>query len=441
MSAASKRLSTATDWATALEEAVVEHPGHPRWLADIRKQGRERIRQHGFPSRAHEEWKYTSLAAIAQGPYSSLLDEGDQGNFTTVKFLPADGPVVTLLNGVFLEGSSDLLSLPAGIRVRPLSDALRGDADRLRSTLEAVSDGEHPFRALADATLGDGLFIEVDSGIGFEGVLHVVNLIDGGSAPGAAHLRHVVVVGKGARLAIVEEVHCHQDVLANIHWDFEVGEDAEVGRVRTFGRCADGNLFHGSRVRQADGSTFSDFFHCAGVRMIRNEIEVELAGRRCHTELRGAYFATGSEHVDNQTRILHSHPDCTSNEVYRGVLSGRSRGVFSGKIHVFQDAQRTDAKQSSDSLLLSRKAEADVRPRLEIYADDVRCTHGATVGELDEDAIFYLRSRGVNEPLARKMLVGAFVKEVLEEVEPEALRQRLVDDLTCGIEISPVPEA
>lgn len=431
MSVAARRITLDPRWQSSLEEMARDHSDDPTWVAAIRRHGSERLLEHGFPRRTHEEWKYTSLSSIADGPYTRLLPREESSHFSSVPELPVVGPVITFLNGALQGGPDALGSLPQGLKVMPLSKAFSEGPESLQKILEKVPDNEHPFYALADATLGDGLFIEIAPGHSVEGVLRIVQFFDGSSAAGSSHLRHVLIAGEDANLAIVEEVHCHKDLLANIHWNFEIGAGSEVSRVRTFRSASEGSLFHGSRVEQQERSTFRDLFHCAGVPFIRNELEVALSGNHCHAELLGAYVANDKNHVDNQTLIHHSHPDCTSNEVYRGVLDGKSRGVFSGKIHVYQDAQRTDAKQSNDSLLLSREAEADTRPRLEIYADDVRCTHGATVGELDEEAIFYMRSRGISEAVARSLLVRAFLEEVLEGVEPAALKETLGDDLTA----------
>ena len=265
--------------------------------------------------------------------------------------------------------------------------------------------------------------------------IHIIHYLDGSKGPGSAHTTGLLHIAKGARIRLIEEIHCQGEVLGNIRWGVDLAEGSDVHRIRAF-RSGCASIFHGSRVIQQQDSRFEDVFTCAGADLVRNEIHILHEGSGCHAELLGAYVACGSEHIDNHTTLDHLVEDCTSREVYRGVLSGRSRGVFSGMIHVHEGAQRTDAVQSNDTILLSGAAEADSRPRLEIYADDVKCTHGATVGELDEDALFYLRSRGISLEQARRMLVRAFTSEILVAAGSQVVSDFIVEELQQAIDVA-----
>ncbi|MDE0960029.1 MAG: Fe-S cluster assembly protein SufD [Planctomycetota bacterium] len=399
-----------------------------------REHALEQFMSDGFPSRKHEEWRYTPLSRLAEGPCSPLLEPSE--GIPESSDLPIEMMAkVVLLNGEFRQDLSDLSALPPAVRIQSLNQMRRTDPDQLASLLDQfLPQTSHPFHHLSDALLDDGVHIEVvEEGAKIESPIHILHIIDGQAHSGSAHVTGLIQVATGAHLDVIEEIRSTGEVLGNLRWGIGLDPQATLKRVRAFRpECA--SIFHGTRVVQQQGSRFDDLFSSSGGELIRNELHVIHEGTGCHCELLGAYVGRGKEHLDHHTTIDHKVEDCTSREVYRGVLSDRARGVFSGMIHVHQDAQRTDAKQSNDTILLSDTAEANTRPRLEIYADDVKCTHGATIGELDENAIFYLRSRGVSVDEARKIMVRAFTSEVFVQMEDRQLSDFIVNEIQESIQ-------
>ncbi len=402
-------------------------------LRERREGALQRFQANGFPGRKDEEWRYTPLKKLANGPCHQLLPG------STRIPVQADLPIeavarVVLVNGEFQEQLSDFSSLPAGIKVASLASLRKQDSGAIVDFLSSsFPQQNHPFESLSDAMLDDGIWIDVTPECRDEvATIHILHAFDGSRGAGSAHVTGTIRCAPGTRLRVIEEVRSEGEVLGNIRWGVALGEDATIDRVRVIRPGCD-TIFHGTRVVQQAGSRFHDLMVCSGSNLVRNEILTIHSGPRCHVELLGIYTARGIEVVDNHTTIEHAAEDCTSREIYRGVLSQKGRGIFTGMIHVHPDAQRIDAKQSNDTILLSRDAEMNSRPRLEIYADDVKCTHGATVGELDEEALFYLRSRGIQLDEARRMLVRAFASEVISGLDPEELREFIVAELEQSI--------
>ena len=404
-------------------------------LRERRENALQRFQFHGFPGRKDEEWRYTPLSKLANGPCHELLPGSDQiPEQTDLPFEPIAR--VVLVNGQFQQQLSDLSALGDAIKIGSLA-TLRKEAST--ETVEFLNntfpEQDHPFDSLSDAMLDDGVFIEVSENSSEQvGPIHVLHAFDGSQGAGSAHITGIIRSAANSRLSIIEEVRSVGEVLGNIRWGLALGEDATIDRLRVIRPGCD-SIFHGTRAIQESGSRFHDLVTCTGSNLVRNEIHTIHSGPGCHVELLGAYVVRGKEVIDHHTTIEHAVEDCTSREVYRGVLSEKGRGVFTGMIHVHQDAQRTDAEQSNDAILLSRDAEMNTRPRLEIYADDVKCTHGATVGELDEDSLFYIRSRGIQLDEAKRMLVRAFSSEVLAGIESTELREFIIAELQRSIPI------
>ncbi|MEE2857650.1 MAG: Fe-S cluster assembly protein SufD [Planctomycetota bacterium] len=427
-------------WTDSVSKRSQSHEDLVLGLKQRRADALDKFAQVGFPGRKHEEWRYTPLTSIASGPCSAVLDRS--GTLLDRNLLPVDAKGVARIvidNGEYRDDLSDLSAVGNHVQVRSLASMRRDHPEQLSEHLaRAFPADDHPFHCLSDALLEDGVIIDVAPFGDVDGEvasIHLVHYFDGSKGPGSAHTTGLLHIARGARIRLIEEIHCQGEVLGNIRWGVELAEGADVHRIRAF-RSGCASIFHGTRVVQQQDSRFEDVFTCAGADLVRNEIHILHEGRGCHAELLGAYVARGSEHIDNHTTIDHQVEDCTSREVYRGVLSDRSRGVFSGMIHVHEGAQRTDAVQSNDTILLSADAEADSRPRLEIYADDVKCTHGATVGELDEDALFYLRSRGISLEQARRMMVRAFTSEILVAAGSEVVSDFIVEELQQAIELA-----
>ncbi len=380
----------------------------PAWAASARAAGVAALRQHGLPTRRAEAFKYTDLAPVTQASF------GSQGRALAMPSLP---PLRGASRLVFVDGllRGDLSSLPP----RPLSDA--------RDMLGGLTmPATQPITAMNAALFEDGLFLDVPAGEDL-GLVELVSVVTGANGAVAFHPRHVLRLGRGAKLTLLDTadgaaglVYLHNPV-----FEITLEEGAEMSHVRIQreGRAA----FHLSAIHAAiaAGATYDNFTLNAGGRLARNEIHAALNGPKAMCHMNGAQLVGEGQHADTTTVLHHAAPDCGSRQTYKTVLTGRSRGVFQGKILVSKPAQRTDGYQMNQALLLSEDAEMDSKPQLEIYADDVKCSHGATVGALDPAQLFYLRSRGIPQDAARSMLVEAFLTEATEGVGDDACRAAL----------------
>ncbi|MCP3981908.1 MAG: Fe-S cluster assembly protein SufD [bacterium] len=400
----------------------------PDWLRDWRRASSERFEQLGWPTAALEEWKSTSLDAIAKTPFRPApavqLDEGRLPAFAQW----VDGPRLVFLDGRIVPGLSQVGAPAAGAWCGSLTDAIEQQPQRLKKLLELDAPRDASAMAAINASLfEDGAAVLVDDGATLEQPLHVMYLSSGGDKPAATHSRTLIHVGDRARATVVESFGSLEDgaYWTNAASRVSVGDGAELDHYTL--QLESDQAYHigGGWSTQGRDSHYRAVGIDLGGRIVRHDLRAVLDGERAQCALDGLYATHEAQHVDNHTVLDHAKPHGDSRELYKGVLGGRSRGVFSGRIIVREDAQKTDAKQSNPNLLLSDTALAHTRPQLEIYADDVKCTHGATVGRLDADAIFYLRSRGLSATEARHLMVSAFAGEVLERIAIPRLREAL----------------
>lgn len=399
-------------------EGLKDHlPGARKpWLNQLRADAAAHFAARGFPTRRVEQWKYTDLGAIAQAHFAEPL--------TMVEAAIALPVPNAAHRAVFIDGRfrADLSTLE-GLSYRVLS--LARDLAEAEPHLGALArPANEPLAALNTMLFEDGLFLDIPEGVE-GGLLELVSIAVDPGRPFAFHPRHLIRLGAGASLTLIETATGRGQCLHNPVFEITVAEGAAL----THGRMLqeEATVFHLSTIYAtiAAGGTYDNFTVAAGARLTRNEIHAALTGPKAACHMNGAQMAADGQHVDTTTALDHAAPDCASRQTYKTVLAGRSRGVFQGKIHVHQIAQRTDGYQMNQALLLSDEAEIDSKPQLEIYADDVKCSHGATVGALDADSLFYLRSRGIPEPEAKAMLVEAFLHEAVETVTDETLRGAL----------------
>ncbi len=398
------------------------------WTGELRRRAMERFRHLGFPSTKHEEWKYTSLEALRKaclrtpdrpvGAVSGGRDPFDSGGWERHALsFPWDGA-----DGAPDAGGDDLF-------IGRLATALERGLPWVEAHLGRHADyGDHALRALNTAFLEDGGAVRVGPGRVLERPVHLAfAAVPEHASRRIVHPRTLVVVGAGSRLTLVETYSGAGDDMycTNAVTEIVLDDDAELDHYRLL-REGTGAFHLGTvQVYQARNARYRSLSVTSGGTMTRVEINALLDGEGADCRLRGLYVAGGTQHVDNRTAIEHARPHGTSQELYKGVLGGRSRAVFNGKIVVRKEAQKTDAQQSNKNLMLSRDAEIDSKPQLEILADDVRCSHGTTIGQLEEDELFYLRSRGLNERVARELLVHGFAGEVLDGIAIEPLRDGL----------------
>ncbi len=423
----------------------------PDWLQSLRRQGMSRFEALGFPTTKNEDWHFTSPAPIAErtfrlaaleskrpGPDSTNRREvsrrrDDALNSAGITRADLDGfnfgesawHTLVFVNGAFSEDLSTFAGLGAGLSVSSLADAIESGTPIIERELGKIAQFEqHTFTALNTAFISDGAFIELKNDAVFEQPIHLLFVSDG---EGVSHPRNLIVTGRHSRAVIIESYLSMRDsnYFTNAVTEIVVGEGAHVDHYKI--QRESESAFHVGtvQIREERNSQLHSFSFAVGGSLARTNIYTSLVGDAATCTLNGLYLTDGSQHIDNQTSIEHIAPNCPSHEVYKGVLDGRSHGVFNGKVYVHPEAQKTDGKQSNNNLLLSPTARVDTKPQLEIFADDVKCTHGATVGRLDELAMFYLNSRGIGRETARTLLTYAFAADVLETIELESLRKQL----------------
>ena len=399
-------------------------------LHQLRRQAIEQFAAQGFPTAQDEEWRYTSLAPLLQhtfqpAPKGTSLTQTDLQPWL---FARPQSPRLVFVDGYYAPALSVAGSLPQGVKLLNLETALQQSPDLVLSTLNHQVDGERcALAALNTAFLQDGVFLHLPEGIHVEHPIHLLFLSTAPAAPAFTTPRILVVAEARSRATLVETCAGPQGgvYLTNALAEVVVGEDAhfEYCKIQQEGDQAF-HLDH-TRVHESCRSRFTGHSISLGARLSRNQLETLLDGEGIESTLNGLYLAGGAQHLDHHTLIDHAQPLCSSHELYKGVLGGRSTGVFRGRILVRPQAQKTDAYQANRNLLLSSEAEIDTKPQLEIYADDVKCSHGATVGQLDEEALFYLQTRGLDTAQARGLLTQAFAGQLLERLGDAALREHL----------------
>ncbi|MGH1366057.1 MAG: Fe-S cluster assembly protein SufD [Calditrichia bacterium] len=398
-------------------------------LHQTRKKALEAFNTLGFPSNRHEEWKYTNVTPLLKEEFEMGVEgkviAADVAQFTYDDF---NENVLVFVNGHYSAELSRCESLGNGVSVKNLSRSLHDDDSSLKDHLfNYASFDDEAFTALNTAFTQDGTVIIVDDNADIKNPLQLLYLSDAREEGTFNNPRNLVVAGTNSRIKIVETFHALGDkpVFNNVVTEAVVAEGGNVEYIRI--QEENTNSFHicNFQTELAKSSNFSLLNFDLGSRLVRNNLGIRLGARDIEAHLIGFYMGTGNQHMDSHTTIDHAMPNCLSNELYKGVLGGKARGVFNGKVFVRKDAQKTNAYQTNQAMLLTDTAGVDTKPQLEIYADDVKCSHGATVGQMDEEAVFYLRSRGIPEEVARAQLQYAFASDVFNYVSIESVRNRL----------------
>lgn len=406
------------------------------WLTGLRQEAFRRFENLGFPTTRQEEWRFTNVKCIAETEFALAEIPPPLSRETISPFvLDEDYLRLVFVNGHYVGDLSETAAAPQGTVVSSLSAALADQPALIKDHLGQLSSGDNAcFAALNSAFIRDGAFVHVPRGVVVERPIHLLFISTGSSSPTASHPRNLIIAQRDSQATIIESYVGLNDgvYLTNAVTEVSVAENAVVDHCKLQQESAHGYHVATTQVRQQRASRFSSHYFSLGGQLVRNEVNVTLDDEGCECTLNGLYIAAGDQHMDNRTRIDHTKPHCTSHELYKGILGERAKGVFNGIIYVHPDAQKTDAKQSNRVLLLSDDAVIDTKPQLEIYADDVKCTHGATVGQIDETALYYLRSRGISEDLARSLLVFAFGNEIANELKLEAIRAHVERFLLAG---------
>jgi len=416
----------ATPFANVAETGELPGQDLP-WLKTLRQDALTQFNQFGLPSKKIENWKYTSLWELSQQSFNHQAEAVaiSQQQCQDIALLD-DAYRIVIIDGVFNVALSRLDSLQAGVTVRPFSQSLDTVERQLGQQVAMDTAG---LTALNTLLMKEGVMVHVSAETIVDKPIELLVINSGATECLATHLRNMIVLDNQANATVVEHYVGLTDAtcLTNVVSEVVLAENAELFHYKL--QQESENAFHIATLaaKQAAGSQWHTNNISLGAKLARNDVHSQLQGEQSHTTMDGLYLLNGIQHIDNHTRIDHLVPNTTSNELYKGVLDDKSHGVFNGKVIVHQDAQKTDSKEYNHNLLLSRDCEIDTKPEMEIYADDVKCGHGSTVGQLDQNQLFFLRARGLDEVSARSLLTHAFAVEVLDRIPCETVRKAMSD--------------
>jgi Fe-S cluster assembly protein SufD len=409
----------------------------PRWTTELRQAGIASLAALGFPTTRREEWKYTNVEPVVAQQFALADGEAKSlGNSDVLlsAFVDAAAPRLVFVNGVYAPELSSVRGLPGGVRLASLAELLRGDEAVLASHLgHYAHHRRNAFVALNTAFVDDGAVVIMPAGCRMTQPIYLVYASSAQKQPIVSYPRTLILLGSGSEVSVIESYAGvnGQSYFCNAVTELIAEANATAHHYRLQREAAAG--FHVGTLAAHLGRDCHVTAHAVTLSgaLVRNDVHVALDGEGAECVLNGLYIGAGKQHVDNYTEIEHVKPRATSMELYKGILDGASHGVFNGKIVVHKDAQKSDARQTNRNLLLSADAVVNTKPQLEIYADDVKCSHGSTIGQLDPDALFYLRSRGLGPEEARSLLSFAFAGDIVGRMNVGPLRERLGDYLTA----------
>jgi len=421
--------------------------GTPSWLDTIRQCAFQRFQALGFPTTKNEDWHFTSVAPIVEAAYPPRTAPGGDvkpADLAPFTFGASDWPTIVFVNGVFAPALSSLESLPEGVRVYDMASAFRASDSIVERHLSKFAAYElNTFTALNSAFVSDGAVVRIAKEFEVDRPIHILFVSDALAAKTQSNPRTLIVAERHSKATVIESYVATGEAsyFTNAVTEVLLEDGANLSHLKI--QRESPRAFHVGTIEaeQKRDSHYQSFSFATGAALSRTNIFTTLDGEGAGATLNGLYMLDGEQHCDHQTKIEHAQPNCFSRELYKGVLDGASHGVFNGKVYVDPIAQKTDGKQTNKVLLLSERAQVDTKPQLEIFADDVKCTHGATVGRVDETAAFYMKSRGINKELARRLLTYAFAAEVLETIEIDRVRQDLEQATLqrfTGIEVTSV---
>jgi Fe-S cluster assembly protein SufD len=417
------------------QRTISQGPSQPAWVAQARESAIAQFDRLGFPTTKLEQWRFTSVAPIAERTFT--LAAGNGGAVAAAPVAPLGGGVAhaVCVNGRFAAGLSSVDGLPKGVRVLGLEAALASEPSLIEPYLAKLSLTQtSAFTSLNTAFLRDGVVLMVAPGIVLEQPIEVIftSVRDGGRDT-VSHPRLLIVAGERSQVTVLERYVGAGSSLTNAVGEVWLGPNAVVDHYKLQEEPADSFHIASMFLHAARSGNFSSHSLTFGGGLVRNEVIATLDGEGIDCTLNGLYVGRDGQLIDNHTTIDHAMPHCSSHEIYKGILAERSHAVFNGKIIVRPDAQKTDAKQTNKALLLSDDANINTKPELEIFANDVKCTHGAAIGQLDDAAMFYLRTRGLGVTEARAMLVRAFAGDILNRVKIAPVREYLEGILTARL--------
>jgi Fe-S cluster assembly protein SufD len=409
----------------------------PSWLIALRREGYEQFAEAGFPTTHDEDWRFTNVSSLAQTRFG--LSNGSAA--VTAKDLEQFNPSafacrLVFVNGHFVHTLSTIPELPKGVKIGSLAEEIATNPAAIEPHLgRHLNFYRDAFCALNTAFIEDGAYVFIPRGVVVEQPIYCLFITTAGEAPAVNHPRNLIVAGDNSQAVVVEDYVSlgagHAASFSNTATELVAGESAVVSHYMIVRESGQAFNFSTLRIQQGRSANVSTHSVLLGGALVRNNVHPVLAGEGGECLINGLFMATGKQHMDNYMLVEHASPHCGSRQFYNGILNGQAHGVFHGRIIVHKDAQKTDAKQTNRNLLLCDDAQIDTKPQLEIYADDVKCTHGATIGQVDENALFYLRSRGLDDVSAKHLLLQAFANECLDRMHSGPVRdhvERLVAD-------------
>jgi Fe-S cluster assembly protein SufD len=410
------------------EKSLNGQSGQP--IHQVRKAAILHFEQIDLPTSSDEAWKSVNTSVLAQTDYSlsrAYVDGSLQPRVLASLTLP-DTIRLVFVNGFFAKDRSVLSGLPSGVRAGSLSDALMCNPAAVAAQIDHVVGSEQQtYTALNTAFLQDGVYVHIDKNTVCERPIHAIFYSEAGDVPTVAHTRNLLVAEDNSQVTFIETYAGEEGLsyLTNSVTEFVAGDNAQVDHYKLELESLQAIHIANHHARLGRGANVSSHSFSLGGAFVRNDVSSLLAGEGCEATVNGLYLLEGNQHIDNYTLLEHAEPQCPSHELYKGILGDQARAIFRGKIHVHKKAQRTDAYQRNENILLSDDARINAKPQLEIYADDVKCSHGATIGQLNQEALFYLRARGISETDAKNMLLKAFAGDVVDRVKVDALRAQL----------------
>jgi Fe-S cluster assembly protein SufD len=404
----------------------------PAWLLPLRKAGMARFAELGFPTTHDEDWRFTNVAPLAKLPFKPMfkpaVDATAKSALKNYIFTNVPGPRLVFINGHYSAALSSVGKLPAGVKVSSLTAALASDPAFIEKQLgQCALTEDNSFAALNQAFFLDGGFVHVPAGVSIVEPIQFIFVSAAKQSGETVQPRNLIVIGAGSKATVIES-YISADTTAyftNAITEIAAGDNAMLEYVKFQDESAE--AFHLATIAAELGRASNVKIHsfALGAKLSRNNIRANLTGEGLECILNGLYLTRGEQLADHHMIVEHAQPHCASHEYFNGILDDKSKGVFHGRLFVRPLAQKTDAKQTNKNLLLSDDATVDTKPQLEIYADDVKCTHGATIGQLNDESIFYLRSRGIGADNARRMLIHAFAGEIIARVKHDPVREEL----------------
>jgi Fe-S cluster assembly protein SufD len=414
--------------------SVAEGPAQPQWLTQARERAIAKFERLGFPTTRLEQWRFTSVAPITERTFALARDGATRAGGVKTRALSSPVAHAVSVNGRFAPALSSTASLPDGVGIFGLEEALAKHPALLEPYLDKLTlTQSSAFTLLNTAFLRDGIVVMIGKGAIVEQPIEVTFASVSDGHPTVTHPRLLIVAGEASQATILERYVGTGQAFTNAVGEIWLGANANVDHYKLQEEPSDSFHIASMFMHSGRSGTFSSHSLTFGGGLVRNDVLARLDGEGIDCTLNGLYVARDAQLIDNHTTIDHAKPHCGSHEIYKGILAEKSRAVFNGKIIVRPDAQKTDAKQTNKALLLSDDALIDTKPELEIFANDVKCTHGAAIGQLDEAAMFYLRSRGLGVSESRAMLVRAFAGDILNRVKIEPVREYLEAQLTARL--------